>query len=72
MDYVSGGRFVLGHHFVVSTALRAKLVQVDEFVHVSGTGPQPLGRRQLHSRRAHSFLCVFQKGRRTTSGPSRS
>lgn len=37
--------------------------QVDEFVHFSGTGPQPPRPRQFHSRRAHSFLCVFKKRR---------
>ncbi len=63
MDYVNGGRLVLGRHHVVSTALGLELEQVDEFVHYSGVGPQPPGRRQLHSRRAHTFLCVFRKGR---------
>jgi len=61
MDYVNGGRLVLGRHHVVTTALELELEQVDEFVHHSGLGPQPPGRAQLHSRRAHSFLCVFQK-----------
>jgi hypothetical protein len=61
MDYVNGGRLVLGRHHVVSTALGLGMEQVDEFVHHSGTGPQPGGRRQLHSRRSHSFLCVFAK-----------
>lgn len=63
MDYVNGGRLVLGRHHVVTTALGLELEQVDEFVHASGCGPQPPGRRQLHSRRAHTFLCVFRKGR---------
>lgn len=61
MDYVNGGRYVLGRHHVVATALDLGLEQVDEFVHYSGTGPQPSGRRQFHSRRAHSLLCVFKK-----------
>lgn len=60
MDYVNGGRLVLGHHFVVTTALALGMDQVDEFIHSSGTGPQPPRERQMHSRRAHSFLCVFQ------------
>ena len=65
MDYINGGRYVQGRHAVVSVALTWGLEQVDEFVHVSGCGPQPGGRRQLHSRREHSFLCIFQKsGRR--------
>jgi len=61
MDYVNGGRFVKGRHHVVATAECHQLEQVDEFVHHSGLGPQPPGRAQLHSRRSHSFLCVFQK-----------
>ena len=63
MDYVNGGELVLGHHHVVTTALALGLSQVDELVHVSGTGPQPEGRSQQHSRRAHTFLCVFRRGR---------
>lgn len=61
MDYINGGRYVQGRHTVVSYAHDLGLVQVDEFVHFSGTGPQPPRPRQLHSRRAHSFLCVFRK-----------
>lgn len=61
MDYINGGRFCQGRHNVVTTAHFCGLEQVDEFVHHSGMGPQPKGRRQLHSRRTHSFLCVFQK-----------
>lgn len=60
MDFVTSGRLVLGHHHVVSTGLALGLEQVDEFIHNSGVGPQPEGRRQVHSRRAHSFLCIFQ------------
>lgn len=65
-DYVNGGQFRMGRHAMVMAALAAGLVQVDEFVHHSGTGPQPKTNRdgssrgQFHSRRAHSFLCVFQ------------
>lgn len=67
-DFVESGRRHWMHHYVVETARRAGLIQVDEFVHHSGTGPQPkfnrngTPRRQVHSRRAHSFLCVFKKG----------
>jgi tRNA G10 N-methylase Trm11 len=64
MDYVCSGRLVLGRHHVVTTALGIGLEQVDEFVHYSGTGPQSTWERQLHSRRAHSFLCVFRKSKR--------
>lgn len=61
MDYVWGGKLRLGRHHAVTSMMENGLIQVDEFVHVSGTGPQPKGRVQRHSRRAHSFLCVFQK-----------
>lgn len=64
MDYVNGGEFVTGRHHVVTAAMNVGLYQVDEFVHYSGTGPQPSRPRQLHSRRAHSFLCVFRKPKR--------
>lgn len=60
MDYVESGRLVLGRHHVVTTALALGMEQVDEFIHYSGTGPGAW-ERQVHSRRAHSFLCVFQK-----------
>jgi hypothetical protein len=63
IDYVTGGRFQPGHYHVVSTAINAGLELVDEFIHYSGTGPGSWD-RQIHSRRAHSFLCVFQKGRK--------
>lgn len=74
MDYVSSGQLVLGRHHVVTTALACGLRQVDEFVHFSGTGPQPTKnrdgspRRQVHSRRAHSFLCVFEAPARRLEG----
>jgi tRNA G10 N-methylase Trm11 len=61
MNYINGRAFVQGQRDVVTAAEEAGLVQVDEFVHVSGTGPPPPGRKvQVHARRAHSFLCVFQ------------
>lgn len=63
MDYVNGGRYITAHQDVVSCAIDLGLRQVDEFIHYSGTGPQPPRPRQLTSRRAHSFLCIFQKGR---------
>jgi hypothetical protein len=70
MDYVSSGGLFLGRHNVVCNALDLGMRQVDEFVHHSGVGPQPTEnldgtpRKQYHARRAHSFLCVFQKPRR--------
>lgn len=60
-DYINGGRFCQERHMVVTTAHFCDLEQVDEFVHYSGTGPGKNDRRQLHSRRSHSFLCIFQK-----------
>jgi hypothetical protein len=76
-DYISSGRFVTGHHHVVSTALACGLSQVDEFIFHGGQGPQPKvnrdgsPRRQVHARRVHSFLSVFQLGRRRpTAEPS--
>lgn len=69
MDYVNSGKYNSGRHSTVSAALDLDMEQVDEFVHHSGTGPQPkferngCPRRQVHSRRAHSFLCVFRKPR---------
>lgn len=70
MDYINGGRFVKGRHHVVTAAESCGLVQVDEFVHHSGSGPQPDHQRQLHSRRTHSFLCVFQRPRRVVVNES--
>lgn len=60
MDYVNSGRYVQGRHKVVLGAGALGFRQVDEFVHYSGLGPQPVVDEQQHSRRAHSFLCVFQ------------
>jgi hypothetical protein len=64
MDYITAGKLVLGRHHVVTTALALGMEQVDEFVHYSGTGAQPPRDRQIHSRHAHSFLCVFRAPRR--------
>lgn len=60
MDYVNSGRLVLGRHHVVTTALELGLRQEDEFIHYSGVGPgNKRPGAQQHSRRAHTFLCVF-------------
>lgn len=65
-DYVESGQRRWGHKFVVDEAEKLGLRQVDEFILFSGPGPQPkknldgTPRRQVHSRRAHSFLCVFR------------
>ena len=69
-DFVESGHRHWGHQVITDTARELGLRQVDEFILVSGTGPQPKKnldgsrRRQVHSRRAHSFLCVFRKPRR--------
>lgn len=62
-DYISSGEFVNAHWWVHLDGQVAGLELVDEFVHVTGPGPQPKGRCQVHSRRAHSFLDVFRKGK---------
>lgn len=61
MDYQEGSKFHTFRHWICVAAFRFGVDQVDEFVHYSGTGPQPRGRQQHVSRRAHSFLCVFRK-----------
>jgi hypothetical protein len=64
-DFVESGAKRWGHQGMLDTAKGIGLKRVDEFVLVSGPGPQPkknldgTPRRQVHSRRAHSFLCVF-------------
>jgi hypothetical protein len=66
-DFVESGQFVQGHRIMVEAGLSLGLKQVDEFIHASGTGPQPkknldgTPRKQVHSRRAHTFLVVFKK-----------
>lgn len=63
-DYVESGKRRWARRHIVETAYDAGLEQVDEFIHHSGTGPQPARPRQVHSRRAHSFLLVFEKPKR--------
>lgn len=70
-DYISGGKFYKSHAYTVRAAEEyTGFTQVDEFIHASGPGPQPKlnldgsTRRQVHSRRVHSFLLVFEKGKR--------
>lgn len=66
-DYVESGRFQQGHLRVLLSARALGFEQVDEFILHSGPGPQPKAnldgspRRQVHARRTHSFLCIFQK-----------
>lgn len=69
MDYISSRKYQQGRHKVVLCAGALGLRQVDEFVHYSGLGPQPPRDVQEHSRRAHSFLCVFQASKRRARRP---
>ena len=59
-DFVESGQRRWGHDHVVTTARNLGLRQRDEVIHISGTGPQPARPRQLTTRRAHSFLCLFE------------
>lgn len=67
MDYISGGRLQRGPKLITEAAEAQGLEQVDEFIHHSGVGAQPLTTRsgaprgQVHSRRSHSFLCIYQR-----------
>jgi hypothetical protein len=66
-DFVESGHKQWGHQATIDAAKALALKRTDEFVLFSGTGPQPkqnldgTPRRQVHSRRAHSFLCVFSR-----------
>jgi hypothetical protein len=66
-DWIESGGFRQGHLIMVQAGMELGLKQLDEFVHLSGTGPQPKfnrdgsPRRQVHSRRAHTFLVVMGK-----------
>ncbi len=63
-DFVTGGRFVLGHLTVLDAARELGLRPHDLIVH--HTGPGPGGHNiveVLRARRAHSYLLVFEVGR---------
>jgi len=68
-DYISSGRYQAGLLHVMVAGINAGLEIADLFIHHSGMGPQPsrnldgTPRRQVHSRRAHSYLLVLQKPR---------
>lgn len=64
MDYISSGRYQFGLGEVVRSGEDIGLRLVDLFIHARRPGPQPLGRRQAHSRRSHSYLVVLQKAAR--------
>lgn len=63
MNYVSSGKHQPCTLWLCNFAESIGLELVDEFVHVSGTGPQPLHVRQMHSRKNHSFLYVLRKAK---------
>lgn len=60
-DYISSGRLWLGTHHTLTHALSLGFECVDRLEHLSGTGPQPRGRRQMHARRNLSTLLVLRK-----------
>jgi tRNA G10 N-methylase Trm11 len=63
-DYISSGKYQPVTHWIITDALaRADLEYVDRFEHRGNSRPQPAGRRQVHARRNHSTLLVFQKVR---------
>ena len=66
MNYVKSGKHHPGHLIALNNCLsNGYFIILDEFVHYSGTGPQPklnpdgTPRRQVHARAAHSFLTVL-------------
>jgi hypothetical protein len=67
MDYVESGQIRWGRRNAEEAIEKAGLRKCDEFIHFSGTGAQPKTnidgspRRQVHSRRAHSYLLVAVK-----------
>jgi hypothetical protein len=67
--YVSSGKPWLGEYHTIHHGIEEAGLKVEDiFVHISGTGPQPLrpGSRQQHARSNSSRLIVFRKpGRRT-------
>lgn len=61
-DYISSGKYIPGHFWVVRDALKTGFFQVDEIIHYRGSlGPQPPNRGQKHSHRSHSFYSIFIK-----------
>lgn len=64
MDFVTGGRFVLGHHTVTDRAIELGLQPHDLIVHAAGTGPGGHNITEVkRARRAHSYLLVFTPSR---------
>jgi tRNA G10 N-methylase Trm11 len=59
-DYISSGKLFPGTHHTLCTALELGMRYKDRFEHLSGVGPQPPGRRQIHARRNFSTLLVLE------------
>lgn len=63
-DYVSGGRFELGHVDMLDAATVAGLRCCDLIVHWTGSGPGGHNITEIkQARRHHSYLLVFQQER---------
>lgn len=66
-DFISSGKYQDGYTNILYAGAVCSLEHVDTFIHASGTGPQPKKNRdgshcrQIHGRRAHSYLVVFKK-----------
>lgn len=64
-NYVTSGKLWRGAEHIIQHGENQPHVRLyDMIVHVSGTGPQPGGRRKLHARSNSSVLLVFRKGGR--------
>jgi hypothetical protein len=64
-DYITSGKLWRGVEHITLEGERHPYVKLyDKVTHVSGTGPQPGGRRHLHARSNSSVLLVFRKGGR--------
>lgn len=60
-DYVSSGHLWPGSYYTTTAGLVLGLRLHDRLDHISGTRPQPPGRRQVHARRNATTLLVFRK-----------
>ena len=60
-DYISSGHYQSGLNHLTFVTTMLGLEQVDLFIHYTHPGPQPKGRRQVHGRRAHTYLVVYRK-----------
>jgi len=62
-DYISSGKLFEGTYKVRQHAEKLDLTCVDKLVMVTGAGPQPERKRQVHSRNNSSTLYVFRTPR---------